>query len=408
MQLYRDHPSAFCKNVIDGYTYANTQVLYELASCFKANLLMNLCQLTEHTPMIERYSLLQRIPLLDITSIVTSSTPSPSLPRFSNDLHVQLVEHVLHPVRLDGQEWFLQPWIQQYQQHQRLSPPQEKQHHSPPFALPDVSVTDMDSRTKEASLLLQRRLAPKLGHHAPHLTINTPTYKDHHLHSIQSAPLRKSISQQQINKRLQAAASAAAAAAAASGANSRHLAHPSSSAAITPWLHRHHDVPRMAPQRNPGISGSMNRSRRPSSLSSSLSSSPPPSSTAGTEKQSFLHPFEQLHGTLEHARTQKSTLDDTIRQASVTLGKLQQPSFLENIDSQVTKQMAEWMPSYLVQMEQCMGRILALEAKVVDKRQQTTAIPATVPAMTTKMELLALMNRLDQLEQKTTPAFTGQ
>ncbi|ORZ20539.1 hypothetical protein BCR42DRAFT_209546 [Absidia repens] len=257
--------------------------------------------------------------------------------------------------------------------------------------------------TPESSLLLQRRLAPKLGHHAPHLTINTPTYKDHHLHSIQSAPLRKSISQQQINKRLQAAAAAATC-----GTNSRHFVHPSSS----PRFHRPNDVPRMTSQRKPGLSGSMNRSHRPSSLSSSLSSSPPPSSTASTERQSFLHPFEQLHGTLEHTRTQKSTLDDTIRQASVTLGKLQQSSLLENIDNQVTKQMTDWMPSYLMQIEQCMGRILALEAKVVDKQQQTTATSMTAPAMATKaemkMELLALMNRLDQLEQKTTPALNGQ
>ncbi|SAM09197.1 hypothetical protein [Absidia glauca] len=236
-RLYHDYPSGFCKNANDGYTYVNTQTLSDLATCFKSSLLMDLCQLTEHTPLDQQLSLLRSIPSLDLTktmeysnglhqqAAMSSATPSStSLSPINNSRRVHLVEQVLNPVRLDGQEWFLQPWIHDYQRTPplmiRLSPPphdddRERTSQDKPAistTLLSKSPTTHSHRTKQSSLLLQRRLAPKLGHHAPYLTINTPIYKVHPLHSIQSAPLRKSVTKQQINKRLQAAAAAAAAA----------------------------------------------------------------------------------------------------------------------------------------------------------------------------------------------------
>jgi hypothetical protein len=161
--LYLDNPSAFCKNAENGYTYVNTHVLYELAALFKSSLLMDLCRLTVHTPNEKRCSLLERITLLRTTSIpMDPQTPS-SLWSSSNDNGFissgQLVKQVLHPVRLDGQEWFLQPWIKHSQQHQRqpqqhqqplmirLSPPEEEeqQDQCPPLR---SSLTCMDTSTR--------------------------------------------------------------------------------------------------------------------------------------------------------------------------------------------------------------------------------------------------------------------
>jgi hypothetical protein len=150
VQLYRDYPSAFCKNALNGHTYANTQVLYDLATRFKSALLADLCQLTEHTPIEQQCSILQRIPQLDIRKLLLHQQKQQSVPSLSsigNNIHVHLVEQVLNPVRLDGQEWFLQPWIQQqqkqeYQQNEpliiRLSPPQEN-HQS------DTDISNTDS-----------------------------------------------------------------------------------------------------------------------------------------------------------------------------------------------------------------------------------------------------------------------
>ncbi|ORZ05106.1 hypothetical protein BCR42DRAFT_428718 [Absidia repens] len=148
-QLYRDCPSAFCKNANNGYTYANTQVLYDLAILFKSSLLTDLCQLTEYTPLDEQYSILQRIPKLDTRKLLHQQKQQSVslLSSIGNNIHMHLVEQVLNPVRLDGQEWFLQPWIQQQQCQQskpliiRLSPPQED--HQPESDVPSTSTDDV-------------------------------------------------------------------------------------------------------------------------------------------------------------------------------------------------------------------------------------------------------------------------
>lgn len=206
------------------------------------------------------------------------------------------------------------------------------------------------AKQQSSSLLLQRRLAPKLGHHTPQLTINTPTYMDHHLHSIQSAPLRKSISKYQVSKRLQAAAAAAAAAAST----------PSHKPVLVP-SHPSHHYPRRV----------------------HLS---PPASSSTTPKQRFLQPFEHLHDTLEHVRAQKVRLDDTIRQSSTWLGKIQH-SLPGMIETMVTEQMDGWVTHYTDQMQHCMDRLLILEKKQAGQQQQGS-------------ELVALMQRLEHLEQK--------
>ncbi|CAO3592683.1 unnamed protein product [Absidia cylindrospora] len=387
-KLYRDYPSAFCKNANNGYTYANTQVLYDLASLFKCSLLMDLCQLTEFTPIDQQYSVLRRIPQLDTRKLLHQQNQQSVslLSSIGNNIHMHLVEQVLNPVRLDGQEWFLQPWIQQqkYQQRKpliiRLSPPQEDHQHE--SDLSTISTNEViHAKTKQSSLLLQRRLAPKLGHHAPHLCINTPVYKDHHLHSIRSAPLRKSISKQQINKRLQAAAAAAAAA----STSTRHSHHPSALPVVPPPTSRFH---------------------KPIMAHYSPSSPSIPSSTmaATTKKQQFLQPLEHLFATLEHTQGQKTKLDDTIRHSSALMSRIQQQSSPNKVADKLVELMEAWMSPYLAQMQHCVDRLEILEEKVncpatQQKSSETTTRSTPNDDDAKKAELLVLMRRLEHLEQ---------
>ncbi|KAI8343916.1 hypothetical protein BC941DRAFT_446956 [Chlamydoabsidia padenii] len=234
----------------------------------------------------------------------------------------------------------------------RLSPPTEDNQ-----SLLHTSTTTTNSGTsakqQSSSLLLQRRLAPKLGNHTPQLTINTPAYKDHPLHMIQSAPLRKSISKHQINKRLQAAAVAACT---ATGL------HPPSSHLHQPIIASHHHPKQHFQHRR---------------LRPSLSPPTNNSDNNNNKKQQFLQPFEYLHNSLEHVRAQKIRLDDTIRQSSTWL---------------VADEMDGWMTNYTNQLQHCMDRILSLERKTTVDQQQKAAESGD--------ELMVLMRRLEQLEEK--------
>ncbi|KAI8093647.1 uncharacterized protein BX664DRAFT_111787 [Halteromyces radiatus] len=150
MTLYQKHPTGFFKKQ-DGRHYTSTQVLIELGHLMKSKILLDLCQITEHLCQEDLQLILQPLPVLTTTLL--------------------LVEHEFTPVRLDGQEWFLKP------------------------CYPSVPL-----RTNPSSLLLQRRLAPKLGHHAPHLSIHTyhQSVKRRHMRKLPSFGQRKQVSLQSL------------------------------------------------------------------------------------------------------------------------------------------------------------------------------------------------------------------
>ncbi|ORZ05107.1 hypothetical protein BCR42DRAFT_428720 [Absidia repens] len=134
---------------------------------------------------------------------------------------------------------------------------------------------------------------------------------------------------------------------------------------------------------------------------------------ATTKKQQFLQPFEHLFATLEHTRGQKTKLDDTIRQSSALMSKIQQQSSPNKVADKVMDLMEAWMSPYLAQMQHCIDRLEILEEKVnagTNCAAQQKALPSSKTTMTTtrsmtpnddarKAELLVLMRRLDHLER---------
>lgn len=246
------------------------------------------------------------------------------------------------------------------------------------------------NRTKQSSLLLQRRLAPKLGQFTPSLTIHPTAYKDHSLHTIQTAPLRKHkiLKQQQHHH------------------HHHHRFYPSmktathlssSSTTSIPITSQATHFP-MIPQPTTAVPiVASQQQRRPIK-----SLSPPPSHPHHplllTKKQQFLQPFEYLFDTLEQTRVYKATLDDQIRHSSLLMSKLQsmQPMIEEKVNEHVEKH----INPYLDQFQACMDRLVLLEQKWARKQSSSPSPSSSHHHRHHQNDLSVLLNRIEQLEKK--------
>ncbi|ORX62285.1 hypothetical protein DM01DRAFT_1298938 [Hesseltinella vesiculosa] len=306
-RYYRDYPSTFCKDN-QGQVFASTKVLGFLAKEMGWHLLFDLCHATEHSSASTWTSLLTRIDKL--TSI------SPSL---------QLVEQDLNPLRLTGQEFLSRKVLLA----NRLSPP-----------------TPQTANTMSSSLLLQRRLAPKQK--TAHLTIHTPTYRDHHLRhtNLRSAPLRKSMSRFQLNRRLHQA-----------------LAADGKAVCASPI--------RTATPARPGASHSFTQLQR----------------------NEFLQPFDRLYDTLEETKKLKVQLDDNIRQSLVLLTKFQARQ--GDLQRQIKHEVEDVFVPYLQTLDGLVQRLGHAEKTFEQKH-----LHAPTPAASVQSEIHFLMTRIDQLEKK--------
>ncbi|KAI8071033.1 hypothetical protein BC940DRAFT_295076 [Gongronella butleri] len=340
-QLYRDFPSTFCKDA-HGQLYASTRVLVKLPHA--SDLLVDLCYATEHTSATKWAALLDRIDMLSRT----------------NAHSITVVDKDLTPMRLQGHELFFS----------RTTSTAPVTRLSPPHDLPTT-------KTVSSSLLLQRRLAPKQK--TAHLTIHTPTYRDHHTHSVRTAPLRKSMSRLQLNRRLHQALTSA-------GASDVTAQHSSSRLMHAPAL--------------PATPASASSTAAPPPTTPHAPQRPSSSITfAQLRRQEFIHPFETLHDTIEDTRRLKSQLDDNIRKSSMLMTKFQaqQPEIERNVKQQVH---AVFVP-YLQQLDAMVDRINRAET-AFNNRKNASMAPSTLATQENAMqdEIKLLLHRIDQLEQK--------